>query len=57
MNAEEVQQVVAKAVDKALADQQKRVVQQLQQSTMFNRNIKIEQLKASFKNGLTLIFC
>ena len=46
MNAEEVQKIV----DKALADQQKRVIQQLQQSTLFNRNIKIEQLKASFKN-------
>ena len=30
--------------------QQKLFTQQIQQSTMFNRNIKIEQLKAEFKN-------
>ena len=37
-------------VDQALAEQQKKLTQQFQQSTYFNRNIKVEQLKASFKN-------
>lgn len=37
-------------VDQALAEQQKKLTLQFQQSTYFNRTIKIEQLKASFKN-------
>ena len=37
-------------VDQALAEQQKILTKQFQQSTSFNRNIKVEQLKASFKN-------
>ena len=41
---------VRKIVNEALAAQQKLFTQQIQQSTMFNRNIKIEQLKAEFKN-------
>ena len=46
MNDEQVRKIV----DEALAAQQKLFTQQVQQSTMFNRNIKVEQLKAKFKN-------
>ena len=46
MNDEQVRKIV----NEALAAQQKLFTQQIQQSTMFNRNIKIEQLKAEFKN-------
>ena len=37
-------------VYKALADQTKQMTQMLVKLTSFNRNIKIEQLKATFKN-------
>ena len=46
MNDEQIRKIV----NEALAAQQKLFTQQIQQSTMFNRNIKIEQLKAEFKN-------
>ena len=46
MNDEQVRKIV----DEALAAQQKMFIQQVQQSTMFNRTIKVEQMKAKFKN-------
>ena len=46
MNDEQVRKIV----DEALAAQQKMFIQQVQQSTMFNRTIKVEQMKSKFKN-------
>ena len=48
MNDEQVRKIV----NEALAAQQKLFTQQIQQSTMFNRNIKIEQLKPNSKTRL-----
>ena len=46
MDPEEVQEMV----DKALAEQQRKYAQQFKQSTLFSRNIKVDQMKATFKN-------